>query len=117
MLKQAIAGSLNFTLLKDDQLAGYARVVTDYATFAYVSDVFILPQFRGQGLATWMMSCILAHPRLQGLRRWCLATRDAHALYEKVGFAKTTAPERWMEKNDPDVYRRLLQRPTLESSE
>src|SRR5215831_17647291 len=86
VLQQALAHSLNFSLLHDEQQIGFARVVTDYATFAYVADVFVLPSFRGNGLATWLMTCIVEHPQLQGLRRWCLATRDAHKLYAKVGF-------------------------------
>jgi GNAT superfamily N-acetyltransferase len=106
VVKRSLEHSLSFTLLRDQRLVGFARVITDYATFAYVTDVFVLPDYRGQGLATWMMSCILAHPELQGFRRWCLATRDAHNVYAHVGFARTTIPERWMEKLDPDVYAR-----------
>jgi N-acetylglutamate synthase-like GNAT family acetyltransferase len=111
VLQRALAHSLNFSLLRDEQQIGFARVVTDYATFAYVADVFVLPDFRAQGLATWMMTCILEHPHLQGLRRWCLATRDAHQLYAKVGFQRTSTPERWMEKLDPEVYQRRDERP------
>ena len=109
IVRRALEHSLSFGLLREHQLVGFARVISDYATFAYVSDVFVLPEFRGQGLATWMMTCILAHPELQGLRRWCLATRDAHQLYAQVGFERTTIPERWMEKLDPQVYERTRQ--------
>jgi GNAT superfamily N-acetyltransferase len=75
---------------------GFARVITDYATFAYVADVFILTPFRGQGLGKWLMRTIVSHPDLQGLRSWVLATRDAHGLYRQVGFDGLPNPERWM---------------------
>ena len=113
VVQKAVAHSLNFSLLRGDQLVGFARVISDHATFAYVSDVFVLPEFRGHGLAIWMMTCILAHPQLQGLRRWCLATRDAHQLYARVGFERTKIPERWMEKLDTEVYQRGDQPRTL----
>lgn len=111
VVQRALAHSLNFGLLRDQQLVGFARVITDYATFAYVADVFVLPEFRGQGLGTWMMSRIVAHPELQGLRRWCLVTRDAHEVYARVGFEPTAVPERWMEKLDPHVYERRNRQP------
>ena len=79
-------------------------LITDYATFAYLADVFILEAYRRQGLAKWLVEAVVAHPGLQGLRRWMLATRDAHTLYGKVGFVEMTAPERWMERHDPNVY-------------
>jgi GNAT superfamily N-acetyltransferase len=85
---------------------GFARVITDAATFAYVADVFVLESHRGKGLGLWLMETIRAHPRLQGLRRWSLVTRDAHALYRRVGFAEVANPGRWMEIVDRDVYRR-----------
>ncbi|MGE0431774.1 MAG: GNAT family N-acetyltransferase, partial [Planctomycetota bacterium] len=85
---------------------GFARVVTDRATFAYLADVFVLDEFRGRGLASWLVDVILAHPDLQGLRRFLLATRDAHGLYARHGFSPLAAPARWMERHDPDVYRR-----------
>src|SRR5688500_4680766 len=81
----AIKNSLPFGVYKGENLIGFARVVTDYATFAYLGDVFILDEFRGQGLSKWLMETILSHPDLQGFRRWVLATKDAHALYEKYG--------------------------------
>jgi GNAT superfamily N-acetyltransferase len=83
---------------------GFARVVTDYATFAYIGDVFIVEAYRGQGLGTWLMDVVVNHPRLQGLRRWTLSTRDAHGLYAKFGFGGARAPERSMERVFPDVY-------------
>ena len=97
----AIKNSLTFGVYeneKGENLVGFARVVSDYATFAYVGDVFIAEEFRGRGLSKWLMETIVAHPDLQNLRRWVLATRDAHSLYEKFGFAGLRHPERWMEK-------------------
>jgi GNAT superfamily N-acetyltransferase len=83
---------------------GFARVVSDFATVAYLGDVFILESHRGRGLGKWMMECILQHPGLQDLRRWILLTRDAHALYAKFGFTPVKSPERHMELHRPDVY-------------
>ncbi|MCI0569446.1 MAG: GNAT family N-acetyltransferase [Myxococcaceae bacterium] len=103
---RAIEGSLAFGLFHREAQVGFARVVTDRATFAYLADVFVLESYRGQGLARWMMDVILAHPELQGLRRWMLATRDAHGLYEQVGFTRVTDPQRFMQRWDPEVYRR-----------
>jgi GNAT superfamily N-acetyltransferase len=87
-----------------ERLIGFARVVSDQATFAYVGDVFVLEEFRGKGLSKWLMETIIAHPDLQGLRRWILATRDAHGLYSQYGFASLRFPERWMERTAPDAY-------------
>jgi GNAT superfamily N-acetyltransferase len=106
VVREAVDHSLNFTLLQPPHFVGFARVITDYATFAYVTDVFVLPEHRGRGLGSWMMGCVMAHPQLQGLRRWCLVTRDAHAVYARVGFSPTAIPERWMELLDPKVYER-----------
>lgn len=100
----AIKNSLPFGVYKDENLVGFARVVTDFATFAYLGDVFILNEFRGQGLSKWLMEVIISHPELQGLRRWILATKDAHALYEKFEFTALKFPERWMEKTAPNAY-------------
>jgi len=83
---------------------GFARVISDFATVAYLGDVFILESHRGRGLGKWMMECIMQHPALQGLRRWILLTRDAHELYAKVGFTALKAPERYMELHQPHVY-------------
>jgi len=94
VVKKSIEHSLAFGVYKGDQQVGFARVITDYATFAYLGDVFILEPFRGQGLSKWLMKVIIAHPELQGLRRWVLLTRDAHGLYEKVGFTELGSPER-----------------------
>ena len=100
----AIKNSLPFGVYKGEDQIGFARIVTDYATFAYLGDVFILKEFRGRGLSKWLMEIIISHPDLQGFRRWILATRDAHALYEKFGFAALRFPERWMEKTAPNAY-------------
>jgi GNAT superfamily N-acetyltransferase len=100
----AIKNSLPFGVYKGENLIGFARVVTDYATFAYLGDVFILEAHRGKGLSKWLMETIVNHPELQGLRRWVLATRDAHALYEKYEFSALRFPERWMEKTAPNAY-------------
>jgi GNAT superfamily N-acetyltransferase len=80
---------------------GLARVITDRATFAYLCDVFIAEDVRGEGLGKWLIETILAHPDLQGLRRWMLATADAHGLYRQFGFSELAAPERWMEIYTP----------------
>jgi GNAT superfamily N-acetyltransferase len=101
---RAIKNSLPFGVYKGENQIGFARVVTDFATFAYLGDVFILEDFRGQGLSKWLMETITEHPDLQNFRRWILATRDAHTLYEKFGFSGLKHPERWMEKAAPDAY-------------
>lgn len=101
---KAIKNSLPFGVYKGENQIGFARVVTDYATFAYLGDVYILEEFRGKGLSKWLMEVIVNHPDLQGFRRWVLATKDAHALYEKFGFTKLKFPERWMEKAAPNAY-------------
>jgi GNAT superfamily N-acetyltransferase len=103
-LETVIENSLCFGVYKGEKQIGFARVVTDYATFAYLGDVYILPEFQGEGLGKWLMETVVNHPELQGFRRWVLATRDAHRLYEKYGFTELKHPERWMEKAAPDAY-------------
>src|ERR1700685_2682174 len=90
----------------DLKQVGFARVITDFATIAYLGDVFVLETHRGRGLGEWLMQCIVAHPELQGLRRWILTTRDAHGLYSQVGFTPVKWPERFMELFQADVYRK-----------
>jgi len=85
--------------------AGFARVISDFATIAYVGDVFVLESHRGRGLGKWLMQCITQHPALQNLRRWILTTRDAQGLYSQVGFTPVKAQERFMELHRPDVYK------------
>ena len=104
VVRRSIEHSLSFGLYKKDQQIGYARVITDYATFAYLGDVFILEPFRGQGLSKWLMEVVVTHPDLQGFRRWILLTKDAHGLYKKVDFTGVATPERYMERFFPDVY-------------
>jgi GNAT superfamily N-acetyltransferase len=104
-VKRAIAGSLCFGVYKGHEQVGFARLITDSATFAYLADVFILEAYRGQGLSKWLVQTIVAHPDLQGLRRWMLATRDAHELYRKFGFEIVNHPERWMEIHNAEIYR------------
>ena len=98
---------MNFGLFFKDKQIGYARVVTDFATTAYLADVFVLKEFRSQGLSKWLMEIIMNHLKLQGLRRWVLLTQDAHELYKKFGWKTIANPERWMEKHNPDVYKNL----------
>jgi GNAT superfamily N-acetyltransferase len=100
---RSVENSLSFGLYKNSQQIGFARVVTDYATFAWVADVFILNEHRGQGLAKWLMETITSHPELQGFRRWVLATKDAHELYRQFGFIGLKRPERWMERPDSQM--------------
>jgi|SRR5271157_5436697 len=83
---------------------GFARVVSDFATVAYLGDVFIIESHRGRGLSKWLMECSMQHPALQSLRRWILLTRDAHGLYSQFGFTQVKSPERYMERHDPKVY-------------
>jgi GNAT superfamily N-acetyltransferase len=83
---------------------GFARVISDFATIAYIGDVFVLETHRGRGLSKWLMQCITQHPALQNLRRWILTTRDAHGLYSQFGFTPVKAPERYMELHRPNVY-------------
>ena len=106
ILEKSNQNSLCFGVYQGKQQVGFARVITDYATFAYIEDVFILEEYQGQGLGKWLLACVREHPQLQGLRRWVLLTRDAHGLYAQAGFRPLSRPERYMEINDPDVYRR-----------
>ena len=105
VVQKSIAGSLCFGVFYNQQQVGFACVITDSATFAYLADVFILEDFRGRGISRWLLETILAHPQLQGLRRFLLATRDAHGLYKKFGFTPVTAIEPWMQLHKPDVYK------------
>jgi GNAT superfamily N-acetyltransferase len=101
---RSIQNSLCFGIYHREKQVGFARVISDFATYAYIGDVFVLDDHHGQGLGKWLMQCIMEHPRLQGLRRWSLVTRDAHGLYEQFGFRALSAPERWMEIHSPAVY-------------
>ena len=103
-VERAARHSLCFSALLDGAQVGFARVVTDRATFGYLADVFVLPAHRGQGISQAMMAAILAHPELQGLRRFLLATSDAHGLYAKYDFQPITRPDRFMERYRPDAH-------------
>ncbi|WP_339862648.1 GNAT family N-acetyltransferase [Paremcibacter congregatus] len=104
---KAIKGSLCIGVFAEDGAqVGFARVITDRATFAYLADVFIVDGHGGQGLAQRMVRALQDHPEMQGLRRWMLATSDAHGVYEKCGFTALANPDIMMEINRPDIYRK-----------
>jgi GNAT superfamily N-acetyltransferase len=107
---RAVHGSLCFGALKNEATVGFARVISDRATFAYVSDVFVDPAHRGTGISKTMMAAVIAHPELQDLRLWVLATADAHGLYARHGFSTLAAPQRYMERRDAQVYARMAER-------
>jgi GNAT superfamily N-acetyltransferase len=96
VIRRSIENSLPFGVYHGEQQVGFARVVTDYAAFAWLADVFVLEPWRGRGLSKWMMSVIMSHPQLQGLQRWMLATNDAHELYRRFGFEAIAEPSRFM---------------------
>ncbi len=96
-VKRSVENSLTFGLYKGRDQLGLARVVTDYATFAYLAEIFVLEPYRGRGLGKWLMEVVLSHPDLQGLQRWLLATVDAHEFYRKYRFAELKHPEIFME--------------------
>ena len=109
VVARSIENSLCFGLYRQGKQVGFARVISDYATYAYIGDVFVLKSFRGRGLGKWLMECIMRHPKLQGLRRWSLATRDAHALYAQFGFTPLKKPQNYMELHRLDVYQKAGQ--------
>ena len=103
---RGIAHSLPFSLFLGDRQVGFARAVTDRATFAYLADVFVIEEQRGRRLGAWLVATVLAHPELSGLRRWLLSTRDAHGLYRKFGFTAVADPSTLLTRHDPDIYTR-----------
>lgn len=103
-VKRSIENSLCFGVYFDGQQIGFARVITDYSVFAYLADVFILTDYRGEGFSKQLMHYIINYPSLQGLRRWMLGTFDAHELYKKYGFEELKNPSRFMEITNPNVY-------------
>ena len=106
VVAKAIQGSLCLGLFHQARQVAFARVITDRATFAYLADVYVLVEHRGRGLASWLMAEVVRHPDLQGLRRFVLATRDAHSLYSRFGFTPLAHPEFFMEINRPGLYLR-----------
>lgn len=98
IVEKSIQNSLCYGVYFGKEQVGFARVITDYATFAYLADVFVLETHRGKGLSKWLMECLLEHPDLQSIRTMMLKTEDAHGLYKKYGFALPDKPERIMEK-------------------
>ena len=106
-VKRSIDGSICFGMYENAKQIGFARVVTDKATFGYLADVFIDENYRAQGLSKWLMEIIMTYPELQGLRRWMLGTKDAHSLYEKFGFEPLENPKRVMHIYNADVYKRV----------
>ncbi len=110
-VERAIDGSLCFGGYIDDRQVAFARVITDCATFGYLADVFVVPEQRGQGHSKTLIAAVMTHPQLRGLRRFNLATRDAHGLYSAFGFAAPARPEMLMEKLDPEIYTRAPGKP------
>jgi GNAT superfamily N-acetyltransferase len=104
IVARSIENSLCFGVYAEGKQIGFARLISDYATYAYIGDVFLLESFRGRGLGKWLMECIVQHPRLQGLRRWSLVTSGAHGLYAQFGFEPLKKPQNYMELHRPDVY-------------
>lgn len=109
VVQKSIHNSLCFGVYNREKQVGFARVVSDLATFAWIGDVFIIETHRGKGLSKWLMECIMSHPDLASLRRWMLATRDAQELYRKFGFQTVTNPENYMVIRNPDIYNKLDQ--------
>ena len=107
IIRRSIEGSLCFGVFENHKQVGFARTITDKATFAYLADVFIIEEYRGRGLSKWLMEVIMSHPDLQGLRRMILATKDAHELYKKFGFTQLNNVDRWMHIHFPNVYKAI----------
>ncbi len=108
IVERSITNSLCFGVYHGSRQVGFARVITDRATFAYLGDVFIVEEYQKRGLGRWLMEVIMSHSELQGLRRWLLATRDAHGLYRQYGFVPLGAPERFMEIFEPGIYKKVV---------
>jgi len=105
-VQRSIEGSRCFAVFDGEKQIGFARMITDKATFAYLADVFIIEAYRGRGLSKWLMEVIMTYSELQGLRRILLATRDAHELYKQFGFSPLTHTDRWMQIHNPDIYKK-----------
>ena len=106
VVKRSIENSVCFGVFENNRQIGFGRVITDKATFGYLCDIFIDPDYRGRGLSKWLVQTMLDHPELQGFRNWVLGTLDAHSLYEKFGFIVHPEPQRMMRKNNPDCYKK-----------
>ena len=106
IVEKSVRNSLSMGLYVDGQMIGFARAVTDYTTFAYLEDVFVLDNWRGKGLGVWIAQSLIEHPALQSIKLWMLGTKDAHGVYEKLGFGPLEDPSRIMIINDPDAYER-----------
>jgi len=106
IVKKAVENSLCFGVYNNDKQVGFARVISDFSTFAYLADVFIVEQERGKGLSKWLMECILKHQELQGLRNFCLLTRDAHSLYAQYGFKNIPVPKNFMTIKVDGIYKK-----------
>lgn len=120
-VEKAIKGSRCFGVFDRSngslEQIGFARVISDGATFAWLCDVYIEQQCRGLGLSKWLMESLMSHPALIGLRRVCLATKDAHKLYEKYGFEVTATPGNWLEIKDNDLYKKQKDQSQISSLE
>ncbi|WP_370898150.1 GNAT family N-acetyltransferase [Chryseobacterium gossypii] len=103
-VQKAIGNSLCFGVFHNEKQIGFARIITDFSTAAYLCDVYILEDHRGKGLSKWLMEAVMGHPELQGLRRWMLVTGDAHGLYRQFGWADIAEPSKWMELHNKNVY-------------
>lgn len=103
-IQKSIENALCFGIYHNDQQIGYAKVISDFSTMAYLGDVFVLESYRGKGLSKWLMETIMSHPELQDLRRWILLTADAHELYQKYGWKPIASPDKWMEIHRPNIY-------------
>ena len=110
-LERALANSVCYGGYVDGAQVAFARAVTDQATFAYLADVFVVPDQRGKGYGREIVRALMEDSRLQGLRRWHLVTRDMQGLYDQLGFTALSQPESHMQKHDPDVYRRMTNEP------
>lgn len=103
-VQDSIENSLCVGVFTNNQTIGFARIISDFATYAYLCDVFVLSKFQGKGISKKLMSFIMHHPKLKGLRRWSLMTKDAHGLYTQFGWKQLSSPEKAMEINIPDIY-------------
>ena len=103
-VQKAIQNSRCFGVYQNEKQIGFARVISDFSTIAYLGDVYILEEYRGNGLSKWLIETIMSDPNLQGLRRWILLTADAHGLYRQFGWTNIGEPEKWMTVHDKNVY-------------